>query len=289
MSQVFFVQSSTFKKENYRNLVYIYTIPYSLKQVIIMKNTNLTLLIFSFILFSCTQKKEDKKIADTCNHNIDTTRIITSNDERLNIHFSDYAIVPAIIINNITGNQTNIDLFSHKIEWFDNEKETYMLIDKQKVSLKDQLTINQVTNLQKDNVDFANNWRQIRLYKYNNKEILLIELVYTPCTGLGCSVSYYLLYDTDKRVANYYGTYAERHQINLFNYGNGEISFVSESNITTPACDQKKYNLYTMDDKGIFQLQRKEDGNPYEIDQYYSEERLKEYEHLTQNWIKEVK
>lgn len=247
------------------------------------------LLFYSVTFVSCNENVTLVKTThEYCKHDYDTTRIVRSNDERLSNHFRLREIDPEIIINNIEENETDIELPGHKIKWNNTKNETSLNIDNKKLSLKNEVTINEVHNLIKDSVDFANNWKQIKLYKFAGREIIAIKMKYTPCVGIGCSADFYLFYDTKNKSTNYFGTFRSDLEMNLYNFGDGKISFVSQSYLNNPACDEKIYNLYAINDIGIFQLQKK-NGKPYEIHQYYTDEGIKEFERLEQStWIKKI-
>lgn len=146
-------------------------------------------LVILTILTSCCIDKNKK--TESIEKPV-TTKI--SIYEQLRTYFDKYRITPSITINNIEGNQTEILLSKHKIKWFKTENETKIKIDNDIFSIMDKVTLNNVHDSE-DSVNFANNWDEIKLYKYDDREIIGIRMLNDPCTGIGCSVNYFLVYD----------------------------------------------------------------------------------------------
>jgi hypothetical protein len=117
-------------------------------------------------------------------------------EEKLKSYFYGREIVPSIIVNNTERDQTEIRLENHKIEWIRGEKETKIKINDDLFTLKDKRTINGLQD--QDNfeaVDFANNWEQIKFYKFGDRQLIGISMGNEPCTGIGCRVAFQLIYD----------------------------------------------------------------------------------------------
>lgn len=251
----------------------------------------LPLLLFCSVIFvSCKENVTIKKTThEDCKHDYDTTRIVRSNDERLSKYFALHEISPKIIINNIDSSQTNITLGDHSLKWEVIKNQKNLIIDKNIIQLKNEITINEVHNLQKDTLNAAKNWTQIKLYQYSGREIIALEMKYLHCDDPSCISNFYLFYDTKNKSTNYFGTFRSNLEMNLYNFGDGKISFVSQSHLNYPACNARIFNPYTIDDEGIFRLQTKKDGKPYQIEQNYTDEGIKEFERLEQSaWIKKI-
>lgn len=116
-------------------------------------NKFLTILLMT-TLASCADKKPNDTTAQKTDK-IETKIVENENiDTRLKNHFQFYSIKPTIEINNIKGNQTNIQLANHKIKWFNTDDETKIKIDNDLFTLKDKVTLN-IVHYGKDTVDFC--------------------------------------------------------------------------------------------------------------------------------------
>lgn len=251
----------------------------------------LILLLLSIILLaSC--KKADKK-EDIVTTAIKDTKAENGINEKLGNHFSRYRIEPQVIVNN-TDDRTEIDFLGHQIKWLDSGKETRFVIDNQQLSLKNEMTLNEMVNSERFNVDLANNWSQIKLYSHGDSEIIAIRMNYSPCSGTGCSVDYYLIYSVTAKTTNYFGTYGIDNEFDnelcLYDFQNGKISFVSKSLTDKSETRHIIYELYSMDDKGIFQIQRKPDGKTYTIEESFGANDYNSPPMLfKQDWIIKIK
>jgi hypothetical protein len=210
--------------------------------------------------------------------------------EKLQRHFEQYGIKPSITIQNSAGNTTEIQLGNHKIQWLDTDNETKIKIDHDVFTLKDQLTLNNVEDA-KDSVDFANHWDQIKLFKHHQREYIGIRMSFDPCTGLGCSVDYYLIYDVKTKTQNYFGTFRTSNELELFDFGNDDkIDYVSRT--YTAGSDgaaeevSKSCALYSIENTGRFKLQLDDQKKPYFIRQVFDAQTDKEKENqFEQHWI----
>lgn len=229
---------------------------------------HLILLVLSFTLLTACKKKETKETV----RSIKTPTSEKTFTERLEDHFSRYRIEPQVIVNN-TDDRTEIDFLGHQIKWQDNDKETRFIIDNKQFSLKNEITRNEMVNAEKLDVDLANNWSQIKLYNYGSSEIIAIKMNYSPCTGIGCSVDYYLIYNITTKTTNYFGNFGIDNmfdnELSLYNFQDGKISFVSKSSIDEPEVKHVIYELYAMDNKGQFQIQKRPNGKKYSIEESF--------------------
>jgi hypothetical protein len=222
--------------------------------------------------------------------------------ERLRGYFYGREIRPAIIINNLYDGvrderEETIDISTHKVVWFHSFKETRIKINGDLFSLENQKTLNFVRDNDKEEVDFVNQWNQIKLFKFDDRELIGISMYNDPCTGIGCRVKMYLIYDLKTKTKNFFGTYRfllDR-EFGLFDFGNdGSLDFLSgtynDGNDGKGIEFKNIYEIYTMDDTGIFRLQLDQKGKPYFMKRIYKEENYEEinkkFEH---NWIEEIK
>lgn len=257
-----------------------------------MNRSFVILILISF--FSCDNKKplSSEQIDKTAEKPDQPTEQQYMND-RLKRYFENNRIVHSIEINNVTGDQTEIPLGTHTINWLNTENETKIKIDNDLFSLKDNVTLNVVWN-RKDSVDFANNWRQIKLYKFNDKEFIGIQMTFSPCTGLGCSVDYYLIYDVTTKTRNFFGTFRTDNTVELFNFStDAKIDYVSktlngDANGSTPI--EFIYELYSMDKNGHFNLQTDSNGIAYQIKHTtFPNDTIQMTDKWTEHWIEKIK
>lgn len=237
-----------------------------------------------FLTTSCNNSKTEKIIKQTQN---ETSQITV--DDRLNNYFYNYEIEPSIIINNTEGNQTSIELGNHKIKWIDTEDETKIRIDNELFTLKDKITLNTIWG-NKDSVDFANNWDEIKLFKYNQIELIGIRMSFKPCTGLGCGIDYFCIYDLKSKTKNFFGQYRIDRKMALYHFDN-ELSFVSKT-YRESANDSRVehfYKLFSMNETGQFSEKKNSNGLTYWIKRITFPDDTISREILEENWIQKIK
>jgi hypothetical protein len=212
-----------------------------------------------------------------------------SADDLLTSYFSEHEIKPSLIVNNTDNHQKKIKLADHKITWMDTDDETRIRIDNDLFTLKGKVTLNDVWNSGKDSVDFVNTWDQIKLYKLATREIICIRMNYSPCTGLACSVNYYLIYDVINQTKNFFGTFRIDDEMNLYHFRNEDtIDYVAKTysgGEATPA--ECLYQLYTIDKNGQFKVQQNASGSPYQLTTFPDDSTHPG--RLEQNWITPIK
>lgn len=223
-------------------------------------------------------------------------------EENLKYYFRSREITPSVIVNNVTDSMLKngeevINIANHKVIWdFSSDKETKIKIDGDTFSLKDQKTLNIVED-DKQDVDFTNDWDQIKLFEFGDRKLIGISMTNTPCTGIGCRVMNYLIYDLKTKNKNFFGTYrfALDREFGLFDFGNdGTLDFLSgtydNGNDGKGIEFANIYQIYSMDDKGLFHLQTDGKGKPYFMKRVYKEDDYEEvdkkFEHY---WIEKIK
>lgn len=222
-------------------------------------------------------------------------------EERLKYYFRGREIKPSIIINNLYDgvreeSEETVNISNHKVIWFHSFTETKIKINGDMFSLKNQKTLN-IVNEDKEDVDFTNNWDQIKLFEFGDRKLIGISMVNTPCTGIGCRVMNYLIYDLNTKNKSFFGTYRfllDR-EFGLFDFGNdGTLDFLSgtydDGNYGKGIEFSNIYQIFTMNDKGIFHLQTDNKGKPYFMKRVYKEENYEEIDRkFEHNWIEEIK
>jgi len=222
-------------------------------------------------------------------------------EENLKSYFYGREIVPSIIVNNTERDQTKIQLENNKVEWIRNEKETKIKINEDLFTLKDKKTINslELSPLEKHDdyeaVDFADNWEQIKFYKFDDRQLIGISMGNEPCTGIGCSVAFQLIYDLKTKSKTFFGTYRIEREVNLYDFKNdGTIDYLGKTYIGESDGVAKEisnvYKLYSMDEKGVFHQQFNNKQKPYFINRTFEAENYREIESKFEaSWLEEIK
>lgn len=221
-------------------------------------------------------------------------------EENLKYYFRSHEIKPSVIVNNVTDSMLKngdevINISNHKVVW-NFSKKTKVTIDGDVFSLENQKTLN-VVESEKDDVDFTNDWDQIKLFEFGDRKLIGISMINTPCTGIGCRVMNYLIYDLKTKNKNFFGTYriALDREFGLFDFGNdGTLDFLSgtydDENDARGIEFKNIYQIFSMDDKGLFHLQTDGKGKPYFMKRVYKEDDYEEIdEKFEHNWIEEIK
>lgn len=219
----------------------------------------------------------------------ETTEI--SINEQLCAYFDQYRIKPTLIINNEEGNKTVIQVSNHRIVWLSTENETKIRIDSDMFSIKDKVTLNDVHDT-KDSVSFANNWDEIKFYKYGDREIIGIRMLSDPCMGIGCSVNYYLIYDMKTKVTNFFGTLRTDNELAFYDFRKeGKIDYLSKSfNGDLQGSTPMKfiYELFSMQLNGQFMQEKDINGKAYYIMHTTFPEDTTKTEQFEEHWITKV-
>ena len=240
------------------------------------------------ILTSCNNKTENK----ATDLKTQANKASSFDRDRLDYYFDEYEIKPSIAVNNTEGNQTEVQLSKHKIKWLNTDDETKIKIDNDLFTLKDKSTLNIVWD-NKDSVDFANNWDEMKLYKINDRELIGIRMSFKPCTGLGCSVDYFLIYDLQTKTKNFFGTFRTDNKLALYKFNNDDKldylskTFSGDAHGSTPM--EFIYELYSMENNGHFMQQKNSSGQTYQIKQTTFPNDTTKTETFEQRWLTEIK
>jgi hypothetical protein len=212
--------------------------------------------------------------------------------DSLKKHFDLYRLEPLIEINNSEGNRVDIKVGKHNIKWLDTEEETKIKIDNDLFTLKDKTTLNIVWD-NHDNVDFANYWDQIKLYKHHDKEYIGIRMQFSPCNGLACSVAYFLIYDVSSKSKSFFGTFRTDQNLVLYDFLNDDKidyiskTFAGDAQGATPM--EFIYELYSMEVNGQFKDQKDKSGLTYQIKHTTFPNDTAKVDRLTERWITKIK
>jgi hypothetical protein len=216
-------------------------------------------------------------------------------NDSLGSYFCKYEIEPQININNDHEIQTKVSFLNHNIEWLDSETETKIRIDNNLFSLNKEVTLNNVWGDNVDSVDFANNWEQIKFFKLDDREMIGIRMSFYPCTGLGCSVDYFLLYDVQHKTKNFFGQFRADRELKLYHFNNNmQVDYLSKTyNGDTDGVAKEiaiVYELFSLADNGKFVLQKNNQDKPYFIKHISPVEDTSSIkETLEMQWFEKVK
>lgn len=210
-----------------------------------------------------------------------------------------HEIKPLLVINNEFDDAhiekvKKIKVANHKITLFYSLETFKLKIDGDLITLKDKVSLNEATDNGKIEGDIVNKWYKIKLFKAQGRELIGIEMGQDFCTGLMCSVSFFLVYDLNTKSQNYFGDFRIDNELKLYDFRNdGTIDFLATNNdfTYTPGFEiTHVYNFYTLDKKGVFQLQRDKNNKPYFIKRVFSSDNDEEFDNkFEQNWIEEIK
>ena len=167
-----------------------------------------------------------------------------------------------VVINNVEHTATMVSFLGHDFKWQKTETEMNISIDDDLIRCEKGVTLNNVWGNGVDSIHFANNWDQLKYYQYNDHEILVVRLLYTPCTGLGCSVNYFLVYDMKFKTKNFFGTFRTDMEINLYHFKvDREINYLSKTYVGgTDGVAREvtiEYNLYSLNPNGGIRQEKK--------------------------------
>lgn len=163
----------------------------------------------------------------------------------------------------------------------------WIKINNNKILINNLKTINPRVDGKREKM-FCNCIEKIKLYNLNKDEIIFLEFKSNPCTGLGCSVSDYLIYDVKNNQVNLFGNF-RRADLNFYNFPfNKKLNYISteyqgDFHGTTPIHFISR--IYSLNNKGKFQLKKDSKGKEY----YYEivtfpKEKTKDFEYK-RNWF----
>jgi hypothetical protein len=229
---------------------------------------------------------------------------------RLERHFARYEIKPTKVVRNRpdparSSRRRSISIGRHKVEWINDVDATgisqaTVRINGDTIKLKGDRTINAIDEDTQD-IEWVNDWWQIRLYRVANRELLGIEMNQSGCTGTGCSVSIQLIYDLKNKKRNFFGTFRTDSTVRLFDFtAQGEIFYVAKSCDCLKATGEEivTHTLYRLGDEGGFEFLNDKRGKPYYIRHSYFPEETepyslrvippKKFAGVTHNWIRRI-
>lgn len=221
--------------------------------------------------------------------------------EKLEYYFLKTEIEPWYIVNNIDrfNEKSDITVGGHRVKWSGSYKEqTKIDIDGDVFSLEDKTShkkLDEGESVEGRNVNFADQWEQIKLYDIGGRQLIGISMGSHPCTGIGCSVTFFLIYDLKTKSKSFFGSYRIDHEVKLYDFGNdGTIDFLSATYSGGSDGVAKEivntHELFTMDEGGTFKLQTDKKGKKYFLKRTFKAESYKELDKkFVHNWVEEIK
>ena len=172
----------------------------------------------------------------------------------------------------IINDSVPINFNNHVIIPFIEDSLFLCSIDGEKIKYVNKTTANEVV----EKTDSLN-WSTFRIntvkdYHLRGSDILLITFNSSPCTGTGCGVDYYLVYDLNTKAQNYLGTYRnyEDTVIGPFDFNNDKsIQFLCPSFPNDLQCLDSciyKFKVYNLDKNGLLSLARDKENREYFIE-----------------------
>lgn len=235
-----------------------------------------------------------------------TPRTIGLVEEKFENYLINHEIKPLLTIeNDYNGARQDrtqkVKISNHTITWFHSIEiinkstiETLKIkIDDNLISLKDKESLNDAGD-GKINGDFVNDWDKIKLYNIKGRELIGIEIRQNFCTGLACSVTFFLVYDLKTKNSNFFGDFRVDNRMKLYDFEkNGTIDFLATEidNAYSSGLEiTRTYNSYTLDKKGIFQLQNDKNKKPYFIKRVFiSDDDSEIDDKFEQKWVEKIK
>lgn len=249
----------------------------------VIKSTFILLLIFS-----CTKEKRTESKTDLTKK-VEYGTMISE-------YLESKKHEPTLIFNNPykSDKKSAIKLADNEIKWSERDNSLEIIINGTKINTSKKVTLNYNWGKSVDSVNFANNVRQIKLYESDS----LIGFVLTnePCTGLGCSVNYQLIYDLKTKSESYFGRFRTGFEFELYDFNqDSRIDFLSKTfyGRNEQMIDTTEFIMYSQTEKGNFQQFRTEGQNRFAFKHIYPQiypERNKDSlrEEFEENWIENI-
>lgn len=221
--------------------------------------------------------------------------------EGLEDYFYREEIKPRVIVNNLdSGVDQPAPLGRHTVKWVrgDDRSGSKIDIDGNVIALKGKMSLNHFHETAIDSsreVNFGNEWDEVRLYDTGERELIFVSMFNHPCTGTGCRVRFVLIYDLKTKISSFFGSYRDLTEAKLFRFGAfGTLDFLaptySELLPSASAEFSQKYVLYSMDSaSGKFTIRKDPKGAPYFLKRVYGEDDYVELDKkFEMNWFEDI-
>jgi hypothetical protein len=253
-----------------------------------------SVLIYSFMLVflsntSCNkeEKRGEVKVPSA------TKSTWESEEYGLDRYFEKHEIKPTAVFYN-KYDSSEILFFNHRIKWINKDNHIQLNINGDVFSLDGETTLNSVWGSDKDSVHFVNNWDEIKYYKSPDYEVVGIRMHFDRCNGLGCSVNHFLWYDLKKKTKNYFGTFRTENKLALYSFNNNKsVDYLSKTFVgDAQGATEMNFitELYSLNEKGKFVLQKNPSGDAYRITQTtFPNDTTIEGDRVTIHWFENIK
>lgn len=170
------------------------------------------------LTFSCNKKQDS--------HHISLNNIYNYVEQKADSfeHELHNRVIDADYIINVTGDTVQFEGFIIKSLLKNNKLS--ILINKDTIKPYKYETLNDVWG-GKDSVNYSNTIGQIKYYKDYN--LLMFQLYFYPCTGLGCGVNYQLIYNLETKNIFAFGRFRTGYDMELYGFNRGYPFYLSKS------------------------------------------------------------
>lgn len=231
------------------------------------------LIILLITILSCNGKKPNNTSATNTNPQNSIKQIV----EIFNKELEDQMIEPNVIIN---VDSTKVSFLNFKIDSYNNDKGLVIKVNNDEIKTYQLQTQNNVWG-GKDSLQFANNLSQIKYYKYN--KLLLFQIDFYPCTGLGCGVSYQIIYDLKNKNPFAFGRFRTGFDMNLYRFTQEDKTYYLSKSFdgrNAKLKDTVTYEIYELTPNAPKKLNQYSAKFMYENEEYENPKNFKE------KWIK---
>ncbi len=233
-------------------------------------------------------------------------------NERLNKYFDLAEELPEQILNNkdtpaVWEPKTQlIKIGDHTIRWINEvtklSARSRVEIDGDLIAFEGLESTNEADESRRISLDNSGEWRQIKLYKFYQKDFITITMGPETCTGLSCGIATQLIYDTRSKKKTFFGTFRTDEEVRFFRFtGEVEYFYLSKRFDGDPHGEEKAsvtYHLYKLSPDGDLETQKDEKGASYFIKHTYfpdifnTETRTfnpaEKTDILTQHWFEQI-
>lgn len=242
---------------------------------------------------SLNSPKENQKV-ENHNINVEKNTEISLKDKQFNEFLESiktYKIQPidSLVTEYNISQLENYQIGKYEIQIFkkDSFNIDWIKINSNKFSIKNLKIINNPTDGSNDEM-FCNSLQRAKLYKFKSNDVIFLEFISSPGTGLGSSVTDYLIYDEKNNQLNLFENFRGA-DLDFYQFPfNKKLNYIStdykgDSHGATPIHFLSK--IYSLNSNGIFQLEIDSTGKEYfyEIITYPNDQK-KEFEYKW-NWF----
>jgi len=244
-----------------------------------MKKTLSILILIQILSCSDLSKERDsesavKEIESFKNQNRSSEKVkeVSQQEELFNQLLDSikiYKIQPIdSLLNEYWITQTkNVKIGKNQIQIFkkDSFNIDWIKINSNKFSIKTLKIVNNPTDGDNDEM-FCNSLKKAKLYKFNSHEIIILEFISSPGTGIGSSVTDYLIYDKATNQLTLFESF-RRSDFDFYQFPfNKKLNYIStdykgDYHGATPIHFISK--IYSLNSNGKFQLEKDSKGKEY--------------------------